>query len=82
MTALGDGLVTLVTLCTRGRVAGGAVTFPLVGVIFFGSAALVGATCEGYTTPVTRIPFQGRYRDDGNHNNIDTLQYESSGSET
>ena len=38
--------------------------------------------CEGYTTPITRIPFQGWYQDDGNHNNIDTLQYESLGDET
>src|SRR5882724_9450948 len=33
--------------------------------------------CEGYTTPITRISFQGWYWDNGNHN-IDTLQYESS----
>jgi len=35
--------------------------------------------CEGYTTPITRIPFRGGIRDDGNHNNIDNLQYKSLG---
>jgi len=38
--------------------------------------------CEGYTTPIMRIPFQGWYWDDGNHNNIEILQYESFGDET
>ena len=42
----------------------------------------IGLGCEGYTIPITRIPFQGKYQDDGNHNDMDTLQYESLGDET
>jgi len=35
--------------------------------------------CEGDTTPITLIPISGEIPGDGNHNNRDTLQYESTG---